>query len=175
MNEQLIFKKVDNTIIEDVNQYVKEWLKQYPYSEITIGCDSQVHTKYVKYSVVIVMHIFYESKSNFDRIGRGAHVISASIYDKNKVTKSDMHTKLWAETEYTIQAAEMLTDCTKNIKIHLDYNSNENELSNALYSAGIGYVTGLGYEASGKPYAWAATHVADDICKGKSTSRNKNI
>jgi|AntAceMinimDraft_16_1070373.scaffolds.fasta_scaffold63038_1 predicted RNase H-related nuclease YkuK (DUF458 family) len=165
---ELIFKKVDETIIKDVNQYVKDWVIDHPYGEVTIGCDSQQHTHYIKYSIVIVMHVVDEFK-----IGHGAHVISSSITDRSKNLKSDIYSKLWAEAEYTIKAAQMIDGCTKDIKIHLDYNSKETEYSNVLYSAGLGYVKGMGYEAEGKPHAWAATHVADDICKGKSTARVK--
>lgn len=168
MKNKLIFKKINETIIKDVNQYVKNWVTNHPYGEVTIGCDSQQHTSYIKYSTVIVMHTIDEFG-----IGHGAHVISSSIIDKSKNVKSDIYTKLWAEAEYTLQAAQMLDGCTKNIKIHLDYNSKESEYSNVLYAAGIGFIKGMGYEAEGKPHAWAATHVADDICKGKSLTRMK--
>lgn len=161
-NKNLIFKKVDGTIIKDVNQYVKNWITNHPYGEVTIGCDSQQHTRYIKYSTVIVMHVIDEFE-----IGHGAHVISSSIIDRSKNIKSDIYTKLWAEAEYTIQTAQMLDGCTKNIKIHLDYNSKESEYSNVLYSAGLGYVTSLGYEAYGKPHAWAASHSADHVVRGK--------
>jgi uncharacterized protein len=166
MKKNLIFKKSNGTIIEDVNQYVKDFISKYPYVEVTIGCDSQAHSRYIQYSVVIVMHVFYESKeTNQKRIGNGAHVISATFIERDKNLKSDIYSKLWAEAVYTIEAAQMLDDCVKNVKIHLDYNSKEDEYSNVLYQAGIGYVKGMGYEAYGKPYAWAATHAADDLCR----------
>lgn len=159
-NKNLIFKKVNGIIIKNVNQYVKDWITNNPYGEVTIGCDSQQHTRYIKYSTVIVMHVIDEFG-----LGHGAHVVSSSIIDRSKSVKSDIYTKLWAEAEYTIQAAQMLDGCTKNIKIHLDYNSKENEYSNVLYAAGLGYVRGLGYEAEGKPYAWAASCCSDHIAK----------
>jgi predicted RNase H-related nuclease YkuK (DUF458 family) len=167
-NKELVFKKIDGTIIEDVNKYVKEWISKYPYADVTIGCDSQAFARYIKYSVVIVMHIFHESKeSNPGRLGNGAHVISATVIDRNRNLKKDIYTKLWAEAMYTVQAAQMLDECVKDITIHLDYNSKEEAYSNVLYAAGIGFVKGMGYEACGKPFAWAATHAADDLCKGK--------
>ncbi len=171
-NKDLLFKKNDGTVINDISKYLKDWMKKYPHSEITIGCDSQAHARYVKYSVVIVMHIFHESKEqNPDRMGNGAHVISATIIDRNKTLKTDLYTKLWAEAMFTVEAAQMIDGCTKNITIHLDYNSKEDEYSNVLYNSGIGFVKGMGYEAYGKPYAWAASHAADDYCKGKSDLR----
>lgn len=165
-DKKLVFKKVDGTTIHDVNKYVKDWISKYPYGEVTIGCDSQEHARYIKYSTVIVMHEVDESG-----MGHGAHVISASIIDRSKNMKSDIYSKLWAEAEFTIQTAQMLDGCTKNLKIHLDYNSKEEEYSNVLYASGLGFVKGMGFEAEGKPHAWAASHVADDFCKGKSSSR----
>jgi len=165
-NKELVFKKIDGTVIDDVSKYVKDWIVEHPYADVTIGCDSQAFARYIKYSVVIVMHMFHESKeSNPQRTGNGAHVISATIIDKDRSLKSDLYTKLWAEAMYTVQAAQMLDNCVKNVTIHLDYNSKEDAYSNVLYASGIGFVKGMGYEAVGKPYAWAATHAADDLCK----------
>jgi len=78
---------------------------------------------------------------------------------------SRLHGKLWKEVELTIQTAQMLQGCDKKIRIHLDYNSKEEEVSNALYASGIGYAQGMGYEAFGKPWSWAATHTADALCR----------
>lgn len=166
--KKLVFKKIDGTVIEDVNQYVKDWVKQFPHSEITVGCDSQAFSRFIKYSIVIVMHKFLESKEqNKNRVGKGAHVISATIIDKRKDLKKDLYSKLFEEALYTVEAAQMLDGCEKNIIIHLDYNSKKTEYSNIVYDVGIGYVKGMGYQAVGKPYAWAASHAADDICKKK--------
>jgi len=166
MSKQLIFKKYDGTIINDVNKYVKEFIDKNPYTEITIGCDSQAHARTIYYSIAIVMHVFNDSKeSNPKRAGNGAHVISATIIDRDKNLKSDIYTKLWAETTYAIETAQLLKDCNTPIKIHLDYNSKQTEYSNILYASGIGYAASHGFEALGKPYAWASTHVADNLCR----------
>ena len=178
---QLEFRKFDGTRIEDVNQYVKEWVTQYPHGEIIIGCDSQEHSRYVKYAIAIVMHIFMESKeSNPERTGHGAHVIKSILFDKKHRTprgtlkikngKKSFDTnvlqgKLWKEVELTIEAAQLLKGCNKKIKVHVDYNSDESAASHILYAPGVGYAQGMGYEAEGKPYAWAATHVADSLCR----------
>ena len=174
MTQKLVFKKFDGTVIEDVNKYVKDWVMENPYGTVTIGCDSQEFARYVKYAIVIIMHF----KDKYD-IGHGAHVISAILFDKDMKTKygyvekggskdfdtSRLYNKLWKEAELTIQAAQMLQGCDKKIRIHLDYNSKEEEVSNALYASGIGYATSFGYEAYGKPWAWCSTHVADALCR----------
>jgi len=176
MTEKLVFRKFDGTLIPDVNQYVKSWVKENPHGQIIIGCDSQEHSRYVRYAIAIVMHF----KDKWGG-GHGAHVIKSVIEDKKVRTPrghlkinnrgqksfdtSILQGKLWKEVEYTIQAAQLLEDCNRKIKIHVDYNSKESEMSNVLFASGVGYAQGMGYEAEGKPYAWAATHVADSLCR----------
>ena len=177
--ETLVFKKADGTQINDVNQYVKNWLNDNPYGEIYLGCDSQEHAKYVTYAIVIVMHKFNESKEdNPNRTGKGAHVIKCIIKDKENLTPKQnnfiidksgkrqfntglLATKLWKEVELTIEAAKLLDIDQEKIKIHIDYNSKEDAGSHMLYASGLGYAQGMGYHAEAKPYAWAASSVAD--------------
>ena len=181
MKTDLIFRKFDGTRIEDVNAYVKNWALENPHGDIIIGCDSQEHSRYVTYAIAIVMHYktFLGNDKSGEPIyrGKGAHVIKSIIKDKAHRTpmsarkgRKDFDTnalqgKLWREVELTIQTANMIRDCNKQIKIHVDYNSDETAGSNFLYAAGVGYAQGLGYEAEGKPHAWAATKVADSLCR----------
>lgn len=157
---ELVFKKYNGDVIEDIRTYVKDWNESNPYGNIVVGCDSQEHATFIKYAITICMHAMDETG-----LGHGAHVIYATVIDKSVNMKSDIYTKLWAESELTVQAASMIGDIGKKITIHLDYNSKEEEYSNVLYNAGIGYAKGLGFEAMGKPYAWAASHTADKIAK----------
>lgn len=172
---QLEFRKFDGTKIENVNQYVKDWSKENQYGQIIIGCDSQEHSRYVKYAIAIVMHF----KDKYD-VGHGAHVIKSILIDKKHRTPkgtlkikngqksfdtSVLQGKLWKEVELTIEAAQMLDGCDKKIKVHVDYNSDKSAVSNMLYAPGIGLAQGMGFEAEGKPHAWAATHVADSLCR----------
>ena len=172
MAKELVFRKFDGTLIENVNQYVKDWVKENPYGQIIVGCDSQEHSRYVKYAIVIVMHF----KDKYGG-GHGAHVIKAITVEgkpkkayttkngRNDFDTSTLQGKLWKEVEYTIQAANMLDGCKKKIKIHVDYNSKETAGSHVLYAPGLGYAQSMGYETYGKPFAWAATHVADALCR----------
>lgn len=160
------FKKLDGTHIDDVRSYVKDWVSKNPYGKIIIGCDSQVHGRKIKYSVAVCM----QYKDKYGQ-GHGAHVIAADVWH-NRMMKSqadEMPSRLWKEAEYVIKAAMMIDDndeeFKKRITIHLDYNSDVNAKSNILYASGMGYVTGLGYNAKGKPDAYVATHSADNLCK----------
>jgi predicted RNase H-related nuclease YkuK (DUF458 family) len=169
---KLNFKKVDGTNIENVEEYVKNWVACNPWGTITIGCDSQVHGRRIKYATVICMHFI-------DRMGQGhgAHVIVADTWEKrmnNKSQVQEMPSKLWREAEFVLTAAQMVDGGSeffkKKITIHLDYNSiasanSHANLSNMLFDSGLGYLTGQGYKAEGKPHAWAATHTADALCR----------
>jgi len=176
--ETLQFKKQDGTLIPDVNQYVKDWIKDYPHGEVYIGCDSQEYSGHVSYAVVIVMHRFIESaKENPDRNGKGAHVIISKIRDTENKTPKNNYTydkngkkhfntsilapKLWKEVELSIEAAKLLDIGRERVKIHIDYNSKEDTGSHMLYASGLGYVEGMGYEAVGKPGANVASIIAD--------------
>jgi len=164
MNEELIkdlkFQKYDGNYIKDVHKYVKHWVIDNEYGSVTIGCDSQEHARYVKYAVTIVMHMRDESG-----IGHGGHIIFTSFKDSSKNMKSDVFTKLWAETEITVAVAKLVGDIGLPIKIHLDYNSDKTKYSNILYNAGIGFGSAAGFETYGKPHSWCASHTADRIAK----------
>ncbi|MFW6377141.1 MAG: ribonuclease H-like YkuK family protein [bacterium] len=162
-NTEFIFHKYDGTPISNVNEYVKKWYSENPNGDIIIGCDSQEHSNYIKYAITVIMH-----KIDEHGIGHGAHVIYSTIKDYSKAAKSDLYTKLWLETEYTVEAAKLFDDCVKKPVIHLDYNSKDSEYSNVHYQSGIGYARGMGFKAKGKPDAWGASHTADAICKTKN-------
>ncbi|MCK9447283.1 hypothetical protein M0Q50_10570 [bacterium] len=166
-DKKYIFKKINGELIDNVEKYVKDWIKENPFGLITVGCDSQVHGHKIKYSIVICMQ--YIDKYG---IGHGAHVISTSIWEKrlsNKNQLEEMPLKLWKEAEYVLDIANLVNgnDETfkKRITVHLDYNSEESQKSNILFASGIGYITGMGYKAEGKPDAWCATHLADAFCR----------
>ena len=172
-SEKLNWKKYDGTPILNVAKYVKEWVEKWPYGEIMIGCDSQAHPTYIKYSVTINMHMRDDTG-----IGHGGHVIFANIIDYSKSIKNDLYTKLWEEAVYSVKAAQEMDAENLDVRIvvHLDYNSEEfnakkKNYSNVLYSGGMGYVKGMlpfgNVEVFGKPDAWCASHVADSLCKNK--------
>jgi predicted RNase H-related nuclease YkuK (DUF458 family) len=157
--KDLQFKKFDNTVISDVSTYVKDWMKEHPYSRVIIGCDSQRHRRKIKYAVSVVMH-------DIDKygVGHGAHVIYATYIEKLN-RNEDMYKRLWNEAELSISAAEMIGDIGVKITIHLDYNSDEKAGSHRLCSAGTGFIESMGYEARVKPYAYVASYTSDSLCR----------
>jgi len=163
---KLVFKKVNGTVIEDVEKYVKDWTKENPFGSVIIGCDSQVHGRRVKYSVAVVMH--YIDKMGG---GHGGHVLVADIWEKRvaKTPLEEMPSKLWKEAEFCLIAAQMVDGGSelfkKRITLHLDYSDDAKNKSNIMFAAGLGYLTGMGYNAMGKPHAYVATHTADAFCR----------
>jgi len=164
--KKLTFNKVDGTVIENVEQYVKDWTKVNPYGKIILGCDSQVHGRRIKYTVAVVMH--YIDKM---QIGHGAHVIIADAWEKRnaKFPEDEMPSKLWREAEYVLAAAQMVDGSDeyfrKRITLHLDFSPEEKYKSNIMFASGLGLLTSMGYKAEGKPFAYVATSTADHYAR----------
>ena len=78
----------------------------------------------------------------------------------------DKWTRLWKETEYSIEVAEWLKEKIKvKIQIDLDYNLDEKHFSSKLVQASKGWATSLGYEVNLKPDMQVATRAADYQCR----------
>jgi predicted RNase H-related nuclease YkuK (DUF458 family) len=152
------FTQTNGKVIDDLFGYVKEWVEKYPNSEIYIGCDSQEVASKINYVTTVCLY----------EIGHGVHV----ILNKESIPKpktinplANMHPKLWFEVVKSVEVAEYLKGIEKKITVHVDYNSKQSEKSNQLYEAGIGYAKAMGYDAVGKPHAWAASCAADNYCR----------
>ena len=153
------FKTRQGLIIDDLRQYVKDWLANRNNAQIWVGCDSQSHGKTIAYATTVCL---YEQ-------GKGAHVISQKIHVPNKsktrgkksLEDGSNNNRLWEEIQYSVLVADELKGLRTKITIHADYNSKPEEVSNQLFDAGIGFALGKGYEAVGKPFAWASTYAAD--------------
>jgi predicted RNase H-related nuclease YkuK (DUF458 family) len=150
------FQSKDGVVIENIVEYVRNWINENKNSDIYIGCDSQ--ETYAKITYVTTICLYQQ--------GKGAHVIYCKEHElKTNKGKTNMHTRLWAEVTKSIEVADSLKDLERRITVHVDYNSKENEKSNQLYEAGIGYAKSMGYDAVGKPDAWAASSAADNYCR----------
>ena len=166
-NKELKFKKVDGTIIENAEKYVKDWTKENPYGKVIIGVDSQCHSRRIKYSIIIAMH--YVDKM---QVGHGCHLLICDIWDKRikaSSPESEMSVKLWKEAELALQTAELINGADQffkqRIEVHLDVNSEPRYDSHFMYAAGIGLLQSAGYHALGKPFAKIASNVADHFCR----------
>lgn len=149
------YKKLDNTIIKDVAQYIKNTLTSVPYSKVYVGTDSQNKDDFTIYATAIVIHM------NSDN---GGHV----IYAKEKVPRiRDRFEKLWGEVQRSVNVANYLkNDCNIPIEyIDLDLNANIKWDSNKVLAPAVGYIESLGYKARFKPGPAYAVRIADILCR----------
>jgi predicted RNase H-related nuclease YkuK (DUF458 family) len=137
----------------DVFDYVQEVMCKHPECELHIGCDSQNYR----------YHTVYVTTAVFRFPGQGAHV----IYRKEKVPKiTDLWTKLWGETERSVEFADQIASTTGiDIKqIDLDFNTDPSYPSHKLLSASTGYISSFGFQSSAKPNLLMAAWAANVLC-----------
>ena len=149
------YKKLDNTIVNDVAEYLKASIKAIPTSKIYVGSDSQNKDDYTVYATAIVVH--WNSNN-------GGHV----LYTKDKVLRiRDRFERLWGEVQRSVDVAMFLKDeCGIQVEyIDLDLNSNAKWDSNKVLKPAVGYIESLGFEARFKPGPAYAVRIADVLCR----------
>ncbi len=152
MENSVVFKDIKGNIIDPID-HTREIIKKNPFVEVHVGTDSQSLAKMTQYITVIAY-----------RYGNsGVHY----ILKKNGVPQiKDLWTRLWKETELSIDIAESIKKSLNVIpEIDLDYNENENFKSNKLVNASKGLANSLGYKVNIKPHIQIATRAADYHCK----------
>tara|TARA_A200000113_G_scaffold202796_1_gene197467 strand:+ start:1348 stop:1806 length:459 start_codon:yes stop_codon:yes gene_type:complete len=152
MENSMVFKDIRGNIINPI-EHTREILKKNPFVEVHVGTDSQSLAKKTQYITVIA----------YKYGNRGVHY----ILKKNGVPQiKDLWTRLWRETELSIDIAETIKKSLNIIpQIDLDYNENENFKSNKLVNASKGLANSLGYKVNIKPHIQIATRAADYHCK----------
>lgn len=157
------FKKIDGESIEDLGGYIREYYLKNPDIKIYVGTDSAQHGKYTKYATAISML----------KPGKGVHV----IYKKTSIKRvRDIFTRLWKETEHTLEVGEYVHNCldgiynnnNENKKIpilHLDLNKSPKYKSNIAHDVSIGYLRGYGFEVQSKSDSWCSSFCADMLVK----------
>lgn len=147
------FQTVNGKLIDIIN-YSKEILENNPDVEIYVGTDSQNKKRKTNY-VTAVCYRFKQS---------GVHY----VYFKEGTRKiKDLWSRLYNETERTIQVAEFLKKHFPNVSIiiDLDFNDDEQHPSQALISASKGWANSLGYHVNTKSDIQIATRAADHHCR----------
>lgn len=151
--KKMKFKKLTSNQTFELAYYVKEYLetnREYVV-KMYLGCDSQTKGLNTTYATTLVFHV----------AALGCHV----IYKKEVVPViKDMWTRLWKETERSVEVALYLRAAGIEINtIDLDYNMNPVHNSNKLIKAAVGYVESLGFKARVKPDLLPAVYAADSI------------
>ena len=146
------FRKFDRTRI-DLVDYVRDYIKNNPNTEILIGCDSQNYGRFTSYAVIVAL---YEP-------GHGAHV----IYRKDKTDRErNRATRLMNEVWKSVEVAQFLRGNGFKIKyIDIDINPNPKFKSNEVYESACGLVRGCGFDCRYKTLAPLCTTIADFMAR----------
>ncbi len=126
--------------------------------QLIIGTDSSYSRGRTVFTVAIVVN----------SMGHGAEYIYKNF---NVFRYLPIFEKIYSEAHTSVLVASMLKqnghiDRFSEIIVHVDANEDENAKSSKYYHSIMGMVKGCGFNAVGKPYAYAATSVADRHCKG---------
>ena len=181
--EKLVWKKFNKEIIENINEYVINYVKNVDRNvKIIVGCDSHPHRRRLTYAVTVIL--YNESRK------KGAHV----VYAKVGIPKlRDVSAKIRKEAEFVYTVAESLdqslrgkyyykfdknpydnTIPTKLVEVHVDVNPKRNtkngrqvsnNLSNDVYQEVMGWLCGSGFRVISKPYSYGASSCGDKISK----------
>lgn len=154
------FKTYEGLEIENLDDYVSQWLEENADHQITIhvGCDSHVGSR-----------IKYVTSLCFLREGKGGHILTKEVFAAKDMTINE---RLMNEIVLSLEAAESMKHLGLEITIHVDYNPNPAHKSNEMYATGIGTGAWFGYRTLGKPYAWAASKAADKTTRTKKSRKH---
>ena len=149
----MLFQNIKGKKVNPVS-YTANIIKENPYIETHIGTDSQRRGSEIVYATVIAYRYPF----------RGVHYIYCKeIFPPIK----DDWSRLWLETERTMQVAEILSKNLPGLRfeIDMDYNDDEYYMSNRLVSAAKGWASSYGYKVNIKPNKQIATRAADHCCR----------
>ena len=152
-DSQRKFTVMGGRLKHDVCDYITA-MTQESEVEVHVGCDSQNHKRHTVYVTTVV----------FRFPNNGAHV----IYRRERLPKIlDMWTKLWGETERSVELANLiLEECNLRVaQIDLDFNSDSKYASHKLVSASSGYISSLGFNSKVKPELLMAAWAANVLCQ----------
>ena len=183
---EMDFKFWNGKKVEDVGQYLREFLTENPTYRIYVGCDS-ADKEDSKITYVVAVCLYSEM------LQKGAHILylqentRMDTFD-SKEKKGAILKRLRGEVQRAYEVGEFLesemrefcvvrwpevVDGKKLSIIHLDLNEvagrkvrkkyRENT-SNELINEALGWIKGLGYSVFLKPNAFAASRSADRLC-----------
>ena len=134
-----------------------------PRSTIYVGCDSIRKRDIVIYVTCIIIH-------NASKHGASLHK-STKILPNYEKSPKQLRMRLMNEVQFASMAAlEIIDDIgDRTLKIHLDINTDETQLSNIVIKEACGYVIGMtGITPDCKPDAWAASITSDKYVRLES-------
>lgn len=159
------FKKFSGEKLDNIEEYVGDYVKSHPNIDILIGTDSQNRGSKTVFSTIIAMY----DKGDGDH-GHGAHCVF-SRWSTPRYRREQSLERLLKEVEESIATADRLKEAGVKVKyIDLDINPSpgvtHRNVSNDIYTTARGWVEGSGYECRWKTLGPLVTTLADWVVKG---------
>jgi predicted RNase H-related nuclease YkuK (DUF458 family) len=96
------FKLVDGDFIEDVGQYLRNYLTKFPNSSVYVGTDSDPKFSKCQIQFATVIALYDEDKND------GVHYIYSKQKVEDTLEEKDVFSRMWQEMERSIEVAEIL-------------------------------------------------------------------
>jgi predicted RNase H-related nuclease YkuK (DUF458 family) len=149
------FQTLSGKRIDNVVEYIRNYLSEREYVDILVGADSQSFNNFkTVYGVVIAL---YEK-------GKGAHVICSK---ETEPIEKNIQVRLLSEVWKSIEIAEFLKDngLPKPKYIDIDLNPDPKFKSNQVLRQAIGLVEGMGYQVRCKNLGAMVTYAANHLVR----------
>ena len=149
------FRTLYGTPVNDVIQYIKDYISTREEVEILIGSDSQCYgNKKTVYGVVIALYTK----------GKGAHVLCAR---ESLPMERNTPTRLLTEVWKSIELAEYLREngLPKPVWIDIDISPDPQFKSNQVLRQAVGLVEGMGYKVRYKHFGALITYAANHLVR----------
>ena len=169
-------KVIEEPIVDYLEKLLDEQLAKNYKLKVSIGTDSQKITKTLYKFATVILITSTEDLGGGVIWGRGGMIISTT-YNHDFMKKNDdakkrdkglvnerMVFEVGKSIEVATQVAELLDLYEIHLEIHADINPDPKHESNKALQSAVGYILGMGYEFKVKPFAPAASNVADKIC-----------
>jgi predicted RNase H-related nuclease YkuK (DUF458 family) len=173
--EKRKFKKFGGEIIDDIVEYINDYIGDNKNIKVIVGTDSHNRRRVTTYVTCIALR---------DDIARdGAHVLFLRMKEKKEKV---IFNRLMNETMYSLDLAEYLEENikpsyqatfkrnkydgsqpTKRVEIHVDLNPEEGDhnKSHQCFKSVMGMLCGSGYSVKSKNESYCASCAADLLCK----------
>lgn len=149
------FRTLYGEPIEDIVQYIREYLSTRENVEVLIGSDSQnVKSRKTVFGTVVALYTK----------GKGAHVLcSKESVPLMKNTASRLMLEVWK----SVELAELLKEngLPKPSWIDLDLNPDPKFKSNQVLRQAVGLVEGMGYKVRYKQLGALITYAANHLVR----------
>mgnify|MGYP000503048788 CR=1 FL=1 len=162
--------EIKESLIDYVEKLIEVESEKGMTLKVCIGSDSQKRGPGYNYVTAIVIErkecIGTDRFGKKEFLGRGAMVISGSMYEK---FIPSLNERMLKEVQSTVTVAYELLPLLDlydiKLELHADINQSEKHGSNVALKSAMGYMSGIPCDIKVKPSAYAASTVADKLCQ----------